>query len=357
KASEDNGNKKTPLDYIKELGVTEVHILPMFDFATVKETFNEAEFDGENQYNWGYDPLNYNVPEGSYSSDPANGAVRVKELKQMVMALHEAGIRVIMDVVYNHVSNAGNSNFEALLPDYFFRTDNTGKRTNGSGCGNDTASERYMFRKFMVESVNYWADEYKLDGFRFDLMGLHDTVTMNEIYDTLYEKNHDIMVYGEGWKMGTMVETKEMKAANMYNAALMPNIAFFNDVTRDALKGGGFGAPMSMRGYSEGSKNDPAVYIGAVGATANSDAGYRVIGKSSFATNPTQNINYVSCHDNTTLWDKINACSLSDDVATMKAMNRIAATAVLTSQGPTFFLAGEEMLRSKPVDKDKHGLT
>lgn len=353
KASEDNGNKKTPLDHIKELGVTEVHILPMFDFATVNETFNVAELDGENQYNWGYDPLNYNVPEGSYSSNPANGAVRVKELKQMVMALHEAGIRVIMDVVYNHVSNAGNSNFEALLPDYFFRTDNTGKKTNGSGCGNDTASERFMYHKFMVESVNYWADEYKLDGFRFDLMGLHDIDTMNEIYNTLSAKNSDIMVYGEGWRMGTLEDTK---AANMFNASQMPNIAFFNDITRDALKGGGFGMPMTARGYVEGGRGDAGVYIGAVGGTTNGDAGYRSLGKSAFAANPTQNINYVSCHDNASLWDKINACSLSNDEATLKAMNRLAATAVLTSQGPTFFLAGEEMLRSKPVDKDKHAL-
>ncbi len=348
KASEGNGNKKTPLDYIKDLGVTEVHILPMFDFATVNENFNVATKDGAGQYNWGYDPLNYNVPEGSYSSNPADGAVRVKELKQMIMALHEAGIRVIMDVVYNHVSNAGNSNFEKLLPGYFFRTDDAGSFTNGSGCGNDTASERYMYHKFMVDSVNYWADEYKLDGFRFDLMGLHDTLTMNEIYDTLHDKNPDIMVYGEGWKMGTMVESGNMKRADMYHAADMPNIAFFDDVTRDALRGGGFNQPVTARGYIEGAYSDPAIYIGAVGATSNYSAGYRFLDKQPFTANPMQNINYVSCHDNFTLWDKINACSKADEDA-KKAMNRLAATAVLTSQGPSFFLAGEELLRSKPT--------
>ncbi len=348
KASEGNGNKKTPLDHIKALGITEVHILPMFDFATVTENFNVATYNAAGQFNWGYDPLNYNVPEGSYSSDPADGAVRVKELKQMVMALHEAGIRVIMDVVYNHVSNAGNSNFEKILPGYFFRTNSAGNYLNFSGCGNDTASERYMYHKFIVDSVNYWADEYKLDGFRFDLMGLHDTLTMNDVYDTLSEKNPDIMVYGEGWEMKSMTETTELKRADMLHAADMPNIAFFNDITRDALRGGGFGAAVTARGFIEGNAKDAAIYIGAVGATNNADAGYGSLGKKSFTVNPTQNINYVSCHDNFTLWDKINACAAVDEDA-KKAMNRLGAAAVLTSQGPSFFLAGEELLRSKPT--------
>ncbi|MCH5156110.1 MAG: type I pullulanase [Clostridiales bacterium] len=348
-ASAANDNKMTPLDYMKDLGITEVHILPMFDFATVDESFNTATYDGENEYNWGYDPLNYNVPEGSYSTNPADGAVRVNELKQMIMALHKADIRVIMDVVYNHVSSASDSNFEALVPGYYFRTNNDGSLKKASGCGNDTASERAMFRKFMVESVNYWAKEYKLDGFRFDLMGLHDTITMNEIYNTLARNNPDtdIMVYGEGWRMSSLVETSDMKAANMYNSSLMPNIAFFDDVTRDGIKGGGFNQPMTSRGFAQGSRNESSVYIGAVGGTANNDAGYRVLGQSAFATEPTQNISYVSCHDNSTLWDKINACSLSDNLADMKAMNRIAATAVMTSQGAVFMLAGEEMLRAK----------
>lgn len=350
RASAANQNKKTPLDHIVDLGVTEVHILPMYDINSVDEYTGNAVFNGTKQYNWGYDPLNYNVPEGSYSTDPTDGAVRVNELKQMVMALHKAGIRVIMDVVYNHVADAGGSNFQALMPNYYFRTNEDGSFANGSGCGNDTASERAMYHKFMVDSVNYWADEYQLDGFRFDLMGLHDTVTMNEIYDTLAKKNPDVMVYGEGWKMGTMVETDTKKTADMFHAKLMPNIAFFDDTTRDALKGGGFGQAINAKGFIEGNKRDAAIYIGAVGATINTTAGYGSLGKTPFASNPTQNINYVSCHDNTTLWDKINA-SVSSDLNTRKAMNRIAAAAVLTSQGPTFFLAGEEMLRSKPVDK------
>ena len=350
--------KSTPLDYIKALGVTELHILPMFDFASVKETFNKATYqetyedEAERQYNWGYDPLNYNVPEGSYSTDPANGEVRVKELKQMIMALHAAGIRVIMDVVYNHVSDATGSNFQALMPNYYFRTNADGSFTNGSGCGNDTASERAMYRKFMVESVNYWADEYKIDGFRFDLMGLHDHVTMNKIYDTLAEKNPDIMIYGEGWVMGTMEETEDLKAANMYNAKYMPNIAFFDDGTRDTLKGGGFGMKIDAKGFIEGNKNDGAVYMGALGGTDVKPSIFSKAGKRTFAANPTQNINYVSCHDNSTLWDKINASAKGSNLDTKKAMNRLAATAVLTSQGPAFFLAGEEMLRTKPTTEE-----
>lgn len=360
RASEENGNKKTPLDHIVELGVTEVHILPMYDINSVDEYTGNAVFNGTKQYNWGYDPLNYNVPEGSYSTDPTDGAVRVKELKQMVMALHEAGIRVIMDVVYNHVADAKGSNFQALMPNYYFRTNADGSFTSGSGCGNDTASERIMYHKFMVESVNYWADEYKLDGFRFDLMGLHDTLTMNEIYDTLAAKNPDIMVYGEGWEMGTMVETADKKKADMFHAKLMPNIAFFDDITRDALKGGGFGKKMTAKGFIEGAKRDASIYVGAAGGGANKDAGYSSLGKRSWSVSPTQNINYVSCHDNASLWDKINACATDADENKLKAMNRVAAAAVLTSQGPAFFLAGEEMLRTKTVDpatvdKDENG--
>lgn len=351
-SSATNGGKTTPLDHIKALGVTELHILPMFDINSVDEYSGNAEYNKKGEYNWGYDPLNYNVPEGSYSSDPTDGAKRVNELKRMIMALHEAGIRVIMDVVYNHVADANGSNFQALMPNYYFRTNADGSFTNGSGCGNDTASERTMYHKFMVDSVNYWADEYKIDGFRFDLMGLHDTLTMNEIYDTLAVKNPDIMVYGEGWEMGNMAETSEKKKADMFHAADMPNIAFFNDITRDALKGGGFGQAITSRGYIEGNLKEAAIYVGAVGGTNNAGAGYNTLSKTAFATNPTQNINYVSCHDNSTLWDKINACAIDADDGLRKAMNRLAAAAVFTSQGPTFFLAGEELLRSKPTTKE-----
>ncbi|MDE6029919.1 MAG: type I pullulanase [Clostridiales bacterium] len=352
-----DASKKTPLDYIKDLGITELHILPMFDINSVDEYTGNATYDGvddngNGQYNWGYDPLNYNVPEGSYSTDPTDGKVRVNELKQMVKALHEAGIRVIMDVVYNHVADVEGSNFQALMPGYYFRTYTDGSWKQASGCGNDTASERAMYRKFMVDSVNYWADEYQLDGFRFDLMGLHDTVTMNMIYDTLAEKNPDIMIYGEGWEMASLETSREVLAANMYNASKMPNIAFFNDGTRDTLKGGGYGQSITANGFISGAKNDGAVYMGAVGGTNNPDAGYSYTGKRYFAANPTQNVSYVSCHDNSTLWDKINASTKGVDNDTRKAMNRLAATAVFTSQGASFMLAGEEMLRDKETTKD-----
>ncbi len=347
-----DASKMTPLDYIKDLGVTELHILPMFDINSVDEYTGEATYDKDGEFNWGYDPLNYNVPEGSYSTDPTDGAVRVNELKQMIKALHEAGIRVIMDVVYNHVADVEGSNFQALMPGYYFRTYSDGSWKAASGCGNDTASERAMYRKFMIDSVNYWADEYKIDGFRFDLMGLHDAITMNQIYDTLAEKNPDIMVYGEGWEMASLAVTRDLPAANMYNASKMPNIAFFNDGTRDTLKGGGYGQSITAKGFISGSKIDPAVYMGAVGGTNNPDAGYGYSGKRYFAANPTQNVSYVSCHDNSTLWDKINASTPGVDNDTRKAMNRLAATAVFTSQGASFMLAGEEMLRTKTTTKD-----
>lgn len=345
------GGKSTALDYLKELGVTEVHFQPLFDFASVDEGFTSATYNKDGEYNWGYDPLNYNMPDGSYSSDPNNGAARVNEMKQMVMALHNAGIQVVMDVVYNHVSNARTSNFEALMPGYFFRMTDDGNYFNGSGCGNETASDRTMFRKFMIDSVKYWAEEYKIDGFRFDLMGLHDITTMNELYDALAEINPDVMIYGEGWTGGTS-GLSDSNAALQKNASKMPNIAVFNDIIRDGLKGSVF--TMSDTGFvSSKSGTDAAVYVGAAGSTdvISSDIYISLGGdKKAFASNPTQSINYVSAHDNSSLWDKLNA-SVNKDADTLKAMNRLAATSVLTSQGASFFLAGEELLRSKPTQK------
>ncbi|MCM1368382.1 MAG: type I pullulanase [Roseburia sp.] len=331
--------KATALDYLKELGVTQVHFQPMFDFASVDENFTTATYNKDGEYNWGYDPLNYNMPEGSYSSDPSDGTKRVNEMKQMIMALHNAGIQVVMDVVYNHVSDAAGSNFEKLVPGYYFRTDDAGKYLDGSGCGNGTASERVMFRKFMIDSVKYWTQEYKVDGFRFDLMGLHDIDTMNQLYDALHAINPDVIVYGEGWdasseKNGLPVD----KQAKIANAAQMPNIAFFDDVIRDGLKGSVF--TVTDTGFISGKADtDKAVYVGAYGAT------------NDFAANPTQNINYVACHDNSLLWDKLNA-SVDASRETLKAINRLAAVSVLTSQGIAFFPAGEEMLRSKRTEKD-----
>ncbi len=339
--------QSTALDYIKELGVTEVHFQPLFDFASVSESFNEATYDKAGEYNWGYDPLNYNVPEGSYSSDPADGAKRVNEMKQMVMALHNAGIQVVMDVVYNHVSNAQTSNFEALMPGYYFRTTDDGSFYNGSGCGNETASNRYMFGRFMIDSVKYWTEEYKIDGFRFDLMALHDIDTMNALYDELAAINPDVIVYGEGWDAGSN-GLDSSKQANQANAAQMPNIAVFNDVIRDGLKGSVFTA--ADTGYVSGKPStETVIYVGATGSTSALPSKYRKqLGASAFASNPTQSINYVSCHDNTVLWDKLNV-SVNADKETLKAMDRLAIASVLTSQGPAFFLAGDEMLRSKPT--------
>ena len=328
--------KSTGLDYLKELGVTTVHFQPLFDFASVKEDFNQATYNKNGEYNWGYDPLNYNIPEGSYSTNPADGKVRVNEMKQMVMALHNAGIQVVMDVVYNHVSDAQGSNFEALMPGYYFRTTDSGAFYDGSGCGNETASERAMFRKFMIESVLYWTEEYKIDGFRFDLMGLHDIDTMNKLYEELAKINDDVIVYGEGWTGGAS-GLADNRQAKLDNAKQTPHIAYFNDIIRDGLKG----SFNSLRdtGFVSGKKGqDSAVYVGARGATKH------------FAANPTQNINYVDCHDNSTIWDKLNA-SVKADKNTIMAMNRLAAASVMTSQGIGFMLAGEEMLRSKPTTK------
>lgn len=340
----------TALDYLKELGVTQVHFQPLFDFASVNEKFDVATYNQNGEYNWGYDPLNYNMPEGSYSSDPADGRTRVNEMKQMIMALHNAGIQVIMDVVYNHVANAASSNFEQLVPGYYFRMTPEGGYYNGSGCGNETASERYMFRRFMIDSVKYWTEEYKIDGFRFDLMGVHDIVTMNELYDTLAAINPDVIIYGEGWTGGT-TGLDDDKSALLANAAKMPNISVFNDITRDGLKGSVF--DIAETGFATGKGgSDYAVYVGAAGGTsAIADSIYSATGKKPFAKNPTQNISYVSAHDNSTLWDKMNA-SVDADKKTIMSMYRLSATSVLTSQGASFFLAGEEMMRSKPTTED-----
>lgn len=328
--------KATALDHLKELGVTQVHFQPLFDFASVNEDFTTATYNKDGEYNWGYDPLNYNMPEGSYSSDPSDGTKRVNEMKQMIMALHNADIQVVMDVVYNHVSDAAGSNFEKLVPGYYFRTDAAGKYLDGSGCGNATASERVMFRKFMIDSVKYWTEEYKVDGFRFDLMGLHDIKTMNDLYDALHEINSDVIVYGEGWDaIADENGLPEADQAKIKNAKQMPNIAFFDDVIRDGLKGSVFS--VTDIGFISGKANsDSAVYVGAMGATGD------------FAGSPIQNINYVACHDNSLLWDKLNA-SVDASRDTLKDINRLAAVSVLTSQGIAFFPAGEEMLRSKPT--------
>lgn len=316
----------TGLDHIKELGITHLHILPFYDFGSVDETKQI------NQYNWGYDPVNFNVPEGSYSTDAYHGEVRVKEAKQMIQALHNNGISVIMDVVYNHVQSAESFCFNKLVPGYFSRTNDLGSYSNGSGCGNDTASERSMVRKYIVDSVNYWVNEYHIDGFRFDLVGLLDVDTINEIVNTVHEKHPNVKFYGEGWTLTTSVTKKNVQLATQTNSALTPDFAYFSDNIRDALKGGVFST--TSTGFVSGSSNAGTIMKLFKAQTA-------------WTKNPSQTINYASCHDNNTLIDRITSSTPSATREERVKMNNLAAAIYLTAEGIPFMQAGEEMLRSK----------
>ena len=317
------GGKATGIDHIKELGVTHVHLLPSYDYGSVDETRLD-----EPQFNWGYDPVNYNVPEGSYSTDPYNGAVRVREMKQMVKGMHDNGLSVIMDVVYNHVQDANKFCFNLIVPGYFSR-----ENSNGSGCGNDTASERSMVSKYIVDSVNYWADEYHIDGFRFDLVGLLDVDTINALVETVHAKHPDVIFYGEGWTMDTAVTMDNVSLATQPNAYLTPGFAYFNDTIRDGIKGGVF-------------DKLPGFVSGASGETAKIMSGFK--GKPSWAPNPTQSVNYASCHDNNTLMDRLALSRPDASREDLIRMNNLAAAIYMTSQGIPFMQAGEEMLRTKP---------
>lgn len=334
----------TGLDHMKDLGITHVHILPSFDYATVDETKLENE-----QFNWGYDPKNYNVPEGSYATDPYNGNIRVQEYKEMVQTLHENGIRVIMDVVYNHTFNTEESNFQKIVPDYYYRM-NGELYSNASGCGNETASERSMMRKFMIDSVVYWAEEYHVDGFRFDLMGIHDIETMNAIREALNEVDPSILIYGEGWTSGdsTLPETER---ALKKNTSLLEGIAAFSDDIRDGIKGNVFDS--LDKGFVSGGENlAEAIKYSVVGATENSQVDYDSYEKTNgwWAGSPEQTINYASCHDNLTLWDKFAISNSDDSEEDRIKMNKLSSAIVFTSQGIPFIQAGEEMLRSKEME-------
>ncbi|MGB4657730.1 MAG: type I pullulanase [Mobilitalea sp.] len=337
----------TGVDYLVDLGITHVHLLPSFDYASVDETklIN-------NQFNWGYDPENYNVPEGSYSTDPHHGEVRINEYKQMVESLHENGIRVVMDVVYNHTSANTDSNFSKIVPGYYYRMTEDGNFSNSSGCGNETASERAMMRKFIVDSVVYWATEYHIDGFRFDLMGIHDTLTMNEVRAALNEVDPTIIVYGEGWTSGdsTLDESERALKANMM--VLDAGIAAFSDDIRDGIKGSVFEA--EEKGFISGQPDmEETIKFGVVASTENEQVDYTKVNYSTaaWAKAPTQTITYASAHDNLTLWDKIASSNASDSIEDRTKMNLLSSAIVLTSQGIPFFQAGEELLRSKPVDE------
>lgn len=318
----------TGLDHIKELGITHVHLLPVYDYGSVDETRLSTP-----QFNWGYDPVNYNVPEGSYSTDPYNGEVRVKEFKQMVQGLHENGISVVMDVVYNHVYNASEFCFNKIVPQYFTRINANGTYSNGSGCGNDTATERSMVKKYIVDSINYWVEEYHIDGFRFDLVCLMDTEVINEVVATVHEKHPDVIFYGEGWPMSTDITKYGYTMAKQENSHLTPGFAYFSDTIRDALKGSVFNS--KEKGYVSG----------ANGKTVTIEKCF--IGLPSWCKSPTQTINYASCHDNNTLIDRITMSTEGSTREDQVKMNNLAAAIYMTSQGVPLMQAGEEMLRSK----------
>ena len=339
------------IEHLKSLGVNAVHILPSFDYASVDETKLDTP-----QYNWGYDPKNYNVPEGSYSTDPYNPVTRIKEFKQMVQVLHKAGIRVILDVVYNHTFNIDHSNFQLTYPDMYYRKTADGKYSDGSGCGNETASEKPLMREFMLESVKYWIDEYHIDGFRFDLMGVHDIETMQQIRAEVNKIDPSIYIYGEGWSAGSCAYPVD-KLAMKANTQQLNGIAAFSDDMRDALRGP----------FSDDHKGallagipgeEESLKFGIVGGIAHPQVDMTKVNydKKPWTNNPTEQISYVSCHDDMCLVDRLKASipSLTDKnipekerTAELIRIDQLAQTAVFTSQGVPFILCGEEMLRDK----------
>ena len=334
------------VDYLVDLGVTHVHFQPLYDFATVDESGKGAQF------NWGYDPKNYNAPEGSYSTDPYHGEVRINELKQLVQSLHDNGIGVIMDVVYNHTYDI-NSNLNKVVPYYYYRYDGMGSASNGSGCGNETASEREMFRKYMVDSVAFWASEYHIDGFRFDLMALHDVTTMQSVERIVHKINPNAMIYGEGWTGGTSTLRENQRASQANISKIeasnggIGSIAVFNDAIRDGLKGSVFDP--KDKGYINGAANktNAAKVIFGIGGGARTSA-------TNWGVDDGMVINYMSCHDNNTLWDKLMESNPDASVEERFEMNRLGIGILMISRGTPFFLAGEEMLRTKDGDENSY---
>lgn len=341
------GASSTCVDYLKKLGVKYVQIMPFYDFGSVDESKNIMD-----QYNWGYDPVNYNCPEGSYSSNPKKGEVRIKECKQMIQALHNAGIGVIMDVVYNHTYTS-DSWFQRTVPNYYYRMNNDGTFSNGSGCSNDTASEHLMFRKYMIDSVTYWASEYHIDGFRFDLMGLHDVTTMNSIrtaLDNLYTdgSGSQILMYGEAWDMATNCDEGTVLASQKNLKQLSDRIGAFDDTIRDAIKG------------STGGTDGAFVQDGSRRANLKTGIAGQSDTTTGWANVPSQCVTYASCHDNLCLYDKLVGSVYGADGKYRKryedlvAMNKLSAAIVITSQGIPFSLGGEEFCRSKDGDENSY---
>ncbi len=332
----------TGLDHLKELGITHVHLLPSFDFNSVDETKLDKP-----QYNWGYDPLNYNTPEGSYSTNPYDGAVRIKEFKKLVQVFHQNGLRVVMDVVYNHTALTDDSYFNQLVPGYYYRQAKSGKFSNATGCGNEIASERAMVRKFILESVEYWVKEYHVDGFRFDLMGVHDITTMNLISKELHKIKPDIILYGEGWAAGASPLPDSLRALKK-NAYELDRIGVFSDDIRDGIKGSVF--EHEDPGFVSGKPGlEQTIRFGVVASCKHPQVNYKKVNysKAPYAAQPYNTVTYCECHDNHTLWDKLAISATGATEAERKEMHKLALSIVLTSQGIAFLHAGTEFLRSK----------
>ncbi|NLP00119.1 MAG: type I pullulanase [Clostridiaceae bacterium] len=344
-------NMPTGLSHLVDLGVTHVHLLPVFDFFTVDETK-----PSENQYNWGYDPTNFNVPDGSYATDAHNGYIRIIELKKMIMSLKKANIGVVMDVVYNHTYKTIDSDFNKLVPGYYYRQDRMGNFSNGSGCGNEIATERSMVRNFILTSVKMWAQEYKIDGFRFDLMGLIDIKTMNDIRLALDRISPSILLYGEGWTGGHSL-LKGYDASSKANAAKLNKIGFFNDNTRDAIKGDAF--HQDGTGFINGNyKYKEGVKFGVVGAVYHPGIDYSKVNYSGYAwaAYPWHCVNYTASHDNLTLYDKLLASRPDLKESDYIRLVNLAAAIVLTSQGIPFFMLGTDMMRTKKGEHNSYNL-
>lgn len=336
----DSGDK-IGIDHLKELGITHVHLMPAFDYATVDE--GDVHLP---QFNWGYDPQNYNVPEGSYSTNPFDGKTRVAEFKRMVYALHKAGIGVIMDVVYNHTYATADSCFTKTFPKYYYRQWNNDPNvySNGSGCGNELATERAMVRKYIIDSLVFWMTEYKIDGFRFDLMGLYDNETINEAYRRLHEINPNVILYGEGWT-GADTPLPWEKRCMKLNARFTPNVAYFSDDFRDTVKGNNF--ENRQKGYVNGAQGSED-FVREIISGRIPHPQLQNLYKYSWTDTPCQTVNYVEAHDNLTLWDKLYYTNSTASMETRIKMDKLAAAMVFLSQGIPFIQAGQEFLRSKP---------
>lgn len=338
----------TGLDHLAELGVTHIHLLPFFDYRSSDESLTSPP------YNWGYDPLHYNTPEGTYATSVSDPSTRIRELKKMILAMHQRGLKVVMDVVYNHTGLTETSHFEQLVPGYYFRKNSDGKFSNASACGNETASEKPMFRKFMLESLAHWVSEYHIDGFRFDLMGIHDLETMNQIARHLRGIRPDLLLYGEGWTAGSSPLPDSLRAIKN-RVRQLDQIAVFGDEFRDGIKGSVF--DYHQPGFVSGAfDNISSIQFGVVGAVSHPQLNYQQVNysKAPYAISPRQMIAYADCHDNHTLWDRLAISASSFSEADRKKMHQLALAMVLTSQGTPFLHAGTEFLRSKKGNENSY---